>query len=132
MYGCENPYMQSMNPYVLQNQQPQPMQTTRQEVVKVNGENGARAYQMPPNSSALLLDESGLLVWLAVSDGAGYKTVTAYDITPHQAMPVPDYSSLETRITRLEEMIANGNSGNSSAIGTKRTSKQSTADKTDV
>ena len=132
MYGYENPYMQGMNPYMMQNQQPQPMQTTRQEVVKVNGENGARAYQMPPNSSALLLDESGLLVWLAVSDGAGYKTVTAYDITPHQSQPAPDYSSLELRITRLEEMISNGNSGNFAAAGTKRTGKQSATDKTDV
>ena len=35
-----------------------PMQPqVRSEIVKVNGENGARAYQLAPNSSALLLDE---------------------------------------------------------------------------
>ena len=75
------------------------------QVVKVNGENGARAYTMGANSSALLLDESGLMVWLVVSDGAGYKTVTPYDITPHQVAPAPDFVSLESRIKRLEEMI---------------------------
>ena len=98
MYGNFFPQM-PQNPYM------QAVQPQKQEVVKVNGENGARAYQMPPNSSALLLDESGQLVWLVVSDGAGYKSVGAYDITPHQEAPAPDYGSLEQRIARLEETI---------------------------
>ena len=91
----QNPYM---NPY---------MQTVLQpsSVIKVNGENGARSYTMGANSSALLLDESGLLVWLCTTDGAGYKTVTAYDITPHQIAPAPDYGSLESRIKRLEDLL---------------------------
>ena len=91
----QNPYM---NPY---------MQTVLQpsSVIKVNGENGARSYNMGANSSALLLDESGLLVWLCTTDGAGYKTVTAYDITPHQIAPAPDYGSLESRIKRLEDLL---------------------------
>lgn len=80
-------------------------QIPRQEVIKVNGENGARAYQIAANSSALLLDESGLMVWLVVTDGAGYKSVMPYDITPHQASQAPDYSGLETRISRLEELV---------------------------
>ena len=92
-------------------QQPQPFQNQpaqtvpTQQVVRVNGRNGAEAYSMGPNSSALLLDESGTLVWLVTSDGAGYKTVSAYDITPHQAAPAPDYGSLESRIAKLEAMI---------------------------
>ena len=94
MYG----YLQNYNPYQLP-QQPQ------QEVTKVNGENGARAYPMGANSSALLLDNSGLLVWLVTTDGASYKTVSAYDITPHKAEPTPDYNTLEKRIERLEGLI---------------------------
>ena len=101
MYGDYNPYSM-LNPYLPQPQQPQPQ---RQEVVKVNGENGARAYPIGANSSALLLDESGVLVWLVTSDGAGYKSVSAYDITPHQTAPTPDYTSLEDRIKRLEEFV---------------------------
>lgn len=113
MYG--NPYMQNFNPYQqLQMQQAQPQQT-QQEVVKVNGEPGARAYPMGANSSALLLDSSGLLVWLVTTDGAGYKTVSAYDITPHQEAPAPDYSSLEQRISRLEGMIHESTSNTSAA-----------------
>ena len=98
----QNPYL---NPFVYQ-QIPQQMAMQQPtQVVKVNGENGARAYNLGANSSALLLDESGLMVWLVTSDGAGYRTVSAYDITPHQATPAPDYSTLEQRIARLEGLI---------------------------
>lgn len=93
-----------------------------QQVVRVNGENGARAYGIGANSSALLLDESGTLVWLVTSDGAGYKTVAAYDIVPHKEQPAKEYTDLETRVKRLEDMIGgrrNGNTGNSPAAGKK-------------
>lgn len=106
----QNPYL---NPYMAPQMMQQPQQQATQ-VVRVNGENGARAFQIGPNSSALLLDESGLLVWLVTSDGAGYKSISAYDITPHQAAPAPDYGSLESRIQRLEEIV-NGSARNSSA-----------------
>ena len=94
-----NPYLGTPYPPQLQPQQP------RQEVVKVNGENGARAFSMGPNSSALLLDETGTIVWLVTTDGAGYKTVAPFDISPHQTAAPPDYSSLEARIAKLEEAI---------------------------
>lgn len=93
-------------------------QLQRMEIIRVNGENGARAFQMAPNSSVMLLDESAPLVWLAQTDGAGYKTVTPYTITPYQAAPAPDYSSLVSRIERLEGML-NGqkpNAGNAGAV----------------
>ena len=112
MYDYNNPIY---NPALAQYMgYPQQQRFQRQEVVKVNGENGARAYQIGANSSALLLDESGAMVWLVTTDGAGYKTVAAFDISPHEQAPVPDYESLETRIARLEELINNGNSVNSS------------------
>lgn len=92
----------------------------RQEIVRVNGENGARAYQMAPNSSALLLDESAPLVWLVQTDGAGYKTATPYTIAPYQAQAEPDYASLEERIKRLEDMI----NGQKSDAGYVKRNKQ--------
>ena len=117
----QNPYL---NPYYQPTPQPY---SPPSSVIKVNGENGARAYQIGANSSALLLDESGLMVWLVVSDGAGYKTVTPYDITPHQTAPAPDFGSLESRIKRLEDMI-NGDSANTYTI--KRRSKPDGDDQT--
>ena len=108
-----NPYL---NPYGFM--QPQVQQAAPQQVVKVSGENGARSYQMGANSSALLLDESGTVVWLVTSDGAGYRTVAPYDITPHKAAPAPDFTNLESRIQNVEkrlEEIVNGNARNTSA-----------------
>lgn len=71
----------------------------------VNGRNGAEAYKLPPNSSALLLDESGLMAWLVKTDGAGYQTISCYDIIPHQEQPALTYNDFEllnNRITQLE------------------------------
>lgn len=124
-----NPFL---NPYGYANQYQQIPQslpgtqmsfTTPQQVVRVNGENGAKAYTLGANSSALLLDESGSMVWLVTSDGAGYKSVSAYDILPHQEAPKPDFGTLENRIQNVEkrlEEIVNGNSKRTSATGKKQ------------
>lgn len=111
--------MEFVNPYLGMYQAMQPayqqQQTAKQEVTRVNGENGARAYQIGANSSALLLDESGLLIWLVTTDGAGYKTVAPYDITPHKTTQQANYAALEERITRLEGLINGENSRNTKA-----------------
>ena len=66
-----NPFQQNYDNMYSYNTVPQ--------VVKVNGYNGANAYQLPPNASALLLDETQPIVWLVKSDGAGYKSVLPSD-----------------------------------------------------
>ena len=78
------------------------------EIIHVNGENGAMALQMMPNSQALLLDDTAPIVWLAQTDGAGYKTVTPYDISPHKAKEPVGVKDLEERIERLERMMKDG------------------------
>ena len=80
-------------------------QLPRMEIIRVNGENGARSLRMPPNSQTLLLDENAPIVWLAQTDGAGYQTVIPYTITPYQSDPQIDMKGLEQRIKRLEELI---------------------------
>lgn len=98
----------NMNPYTYV----QPVQPPHMEVVKVNGENGANAFLIGPNSSALLLDTTAPIVWFVQTDGAGYKTVTPYDIVEHVSKPpqeVIDLSvkleSLDKRIQAIEEVI---------------------------
>ena len=120
-----NPYM---NPYGMQapGYQPYPV-GPQMQVTRVNGENGARNFQMGANSSALLLDESGLMVWLVTSDGAGYKTVAPYDIAPHQEAPAPDWGALDARITKLEGMIHAG-TADSSATRKKQPRNDDDAD----
>jgi len=77
----------------------------KQEVIKVSGRNGAEMYQMGPNSSVLLLDSTAPIVWLKVTDGAGYPTITAYDIALHQEPKPVDLSALEERLLKLEEKL---------------------------
>lgn len=81
-------------------QPPQP-----QQVIRVHGEEGAKAYNLQPNSSILLLDETQNVVWLKTTDGAGYPTVTGYEIQPMQNKVQKEYGSLEERIRRIEEDI---------------------------
>lgn len=114
-YNGLNPFQQ----YQPQYNMPATQYGPKQEVIRVNGENGARAYQMAPNSSVLLLDESAPIIWLKSTDGAGYPSITQYSITPYQEQEPVDIKTLEERISRLEE-IYNAKSNNS---GTQRNEK---------
>lgn len=101
-----------------------------QQIVRVNGENGARTYQMMPNSSALLLDETAPLVWLAQTDGAGYKTVTPFKIEPYVPEPEPDFKDILKRIERLEGRlnesdIAKNGTGSNEPIRNAKRAKES-------
>ena len=101
-YGNYNmPYQGYGNYYNQQTQQ----QAPRYDVIHVNGQNGAQALQMAPNSSAIVMDDTAPLIWLCQTDGAGYKTVQAFDISPHKDVPAVDVRSLEERIERLEAML---------------------------
>lgn len=118
-----NPY-QGVNPAYL-NQINGGMHPANNQIIKVNGRGGAEAYQMPPNSQVLLLDETEPIIWLKQTDGAGYPTLTAYDIKPHEEVPVPDMRNLEERIRKIEEAIKNepDYSSNSRKDAGTRTSK---------
>lgn len=81
------------------------MRVPRQEIIRVNGRNGAMAVQMAPNSSVLVLDETAPLVWLCQTDGAGYLSVAPFDIAPHQDASQISVEDLTARIARLEEIV---------------------------
>ena len=98
-YPTPDPYQQRLD--TMQRQM-----LPRLDVIRVNGRNGAEAFRMAPNSSALLLDETASVVWLVQSDGAGYHTATPFAISPmQQAQPEDMYKSLDERLSRLEAMI---------------------------
>ena len=47
-----------------------------EQIIKVNGIDGARALQLGPNSSKIVLDETkDNRLYLCMTDGAGFKTV---------------------------------------------------------
>lgn len=78
----------------------------RYEIIHVTGRRGAEALQMAPNSSVLALDDTAPLVWLCRTDGAGYLTVTPFDIAQHAEPPAVNVDDLSARLTRLEEMLS--------------------------
>lgn len=78
--------------------------TPPSRIVRVSGRPGAEAFQMAPNSETLLLDETAPIVWLKITDGAGYPRLIPYDITPHEEEQI-DYKSFDERLKRLEEYI---------------------------
>lgn len=73
-----------------------------QKIVQVNGYNGAEAYKMAPNSSIILMDINEPIIWLKITDGAGYPTITGYTISPLENKA----NDIEQRIQALEDKIS--------------------------
>ena len=81
------------------------MPAPQMQVIKVSGENGVDAFQIGPNSSVLLLDETAPIVWFVQTDGAGYKTKTPYDITLHTPETVPDVKGMEEMLLDIDKRL---------------------------
>lgn len=80
------------------------------EIPHVNGQNGAMAYQLPSNSSILLLDDNAPIVYLVKTDSACYKTVKPYSITEYKPEPAIDLKSLLNRVEDIERRLNESNS----------------------
>lgn len=111
------PYNQAPINYGNYGLNPQVPTQPRSEIIRVHGEEGAKAYQLPPNSAVLLLDDTNPILWFKSTDGAGYPQITAYDIVPRietkeivQTDNSYDYQALEERISKLERRLNNGKS----------------------
>lgn len=52
------------------------------KVPQVHGENGAKAYSLPPDSSILLMDETDSIIWAKMTDAAGYPTLKGFRVVP--------------------------------------------------
>ena len=116
-----NPYYPYTPTVPTQTYTPQLKQET---VLTVNGYNGANACQMAPNSSKLALDISGTMIWLIVTDGAGYKTITPYDIFDHKEptpvqTPSVDLSTIEARLSKVEAFMNEFNTPTAPAVTVK-------------
>ena len=81
------------------------MPALQMHVTRVSGENGVNAFQMGPNSDVLLLDETAPIVWLVQTDGAGYKTKTPYDISPHVPEPSPEMKTMDERFASIDKRL---------------------------
>lgn len=105
MYNNSFPQnMYNNYPYAVQ-QNFQQQQLPHYEVIKVNGKPGVDAFQMGPNSSVLLLDETQNVVWFVQTDGAGYKTPTPFTISPYVEKPQIDVNALNDEVNSLKAMV---------------------------
>lgn len=92
-----------------------------QKVIEVSGRAGAEAYPLGAESSALMLDTTAPILWVAKTDSGGYKTLTAFDIKEHDEQKQEDViKSLEDRIKKIEERL-NGKSNNQDVKQQRRT-----------
>lgn len=65
-----------------QNFQPQNQNTSQQtNITFVNGVEGAKAYQMSPNSSALLMDSDNSKFYVKTTDSLGVAKISSYSFT---------------------------------------------------
>ena len=85
--------------------QPQFQPPRKTEVITVKGENGANAFPMLPDSKAIFVDETAPLIWFAETDGAGYKTLFPFTISPYEPAKPVDMNEILERLTRLEAKV---------------------------
>ncbi len=96
MYGINN----NFNPYNnITNPQMNNFQTPQNNLIRVTGLDGAKAYQMPPNSSVALFDNDNDIMYVKTTDGAGFPTVRIFKFEPLQK---PKSTETDSYITRQE------------------------------
>ena len=103
----QNPYYnQPMN-----NQQIYPQEQT-QNLIRVNGIDGAKTYQMAPNSTVALFDSNEDIMYIKTTDGAGFPSIRTFSFTEvkEQNKPIPqvDYISRQEFEEFKKELMNNG------------------------
>ena len=112
----QNPYVnlldqnQYYNPQ-MNNQQIYP-QIQTQNLIRVNGIEGAKAYQMSANSIVSLFDANDDIMYIKSTDGAGFPSIRTFSFTEvkEQNKPIQqvDYISREEFEEFKKELMNNG------------------------
>ena len=114
-----NPYssynMMGLNGFNNYNQfQPQlnQPQMTTQNLIRVNGIDEAKAYQMPANSTVALFDNNEDIMYIKTTDGAGFPAIRtfAFNEVVANTNPIQDTADYVTRdeFNKLKEELLNG------------------------
>lgn len=72
--GYNMPYNTNISPY-------QPMNINTQQLIRVNGLEGAKAYQMGANSTVALFDGSEDIMYIKQTDGAGFPSIRTFSFS---------------------------------------------------
>ena len=101
------PQQPGMNNQQFFQQQEQP-----QNLIRVNGLEGAKAYQMSANSTVALFDANNDLMYVKSTDGAGFPTIRTFAFNEVVANnnTVPENVEYVTReeFNKLKEELLNG------------------------
>ena len=62
-------------------------QNASMQLIKVNGLEGAKAYQMGPNSCVALFHESEDILYVKSTDGAGFPSIRTFRFEPFEVEP---------------------------------------------
>ena len=115
----QNPYAALMGqqpyynqPQMMNNQpimqQPEPIQN----LIRVNGIDGAKAYQMPANSTAALFNANNDILYVKSTDGAGFPSIRTFEFTEvkenSEIEKQVDYISREEFEQFKKELMNNG------------------------
>lgn len=122
--GQYNPqtYMQMMNTQTSSQLSPFNPQTSIQQsnngLIRVNGIDGAKAFQMVPNSVVALFDGNEDIFYIKTSDGAGFSTIKSFQFYPIEDNPSTsnsnDYATkeelanLKQQVEEVKGMISSG------------------------
>ena len=77
LMGQNQFYNQPMNSPQIFSQDQQPTQN----LIRVNGIDGAKAYQMPANSTVALFDSNEDVMYVKSTDGAGFPSIRTFSFT---------------------------------------------------
>lgn len=101
------PQQPGMNNQQFFQQQEQP-----QNLIRVNGLEGAKAYQMSANSTVALFDANNDLMYVKSTDGAGFPSIRTFTFSELQEEPKTaqnvDYISREEFEEFKKELMNNG------------------------
>lgn len=90
MYQMPQPYgLNNFNSYQNNISQNNNFSTQVQQnnLIRVTGIDGAKAYQMSPNSSVALFDSESDIMYVKTTDGAGFPTIRTFRFEPIEDVP---------------------------------------------
>ena len=112
----QNPYanLLAQNQYYnsqMNNQQIFPQEQT-QNLIRVNGIEGAKTYQMPANSTVALFDSNEDIMYIKTTDGAGFPSIRTFNFVEikqnEKSSGSQDYISRQEFEEFKKELMNNG------------------------
>ena len=107
----QNPYTALLGQNQYYNQQNYPQEQT-QNLIRVNGIDGAKTYQMPANSTVALFDSNEDIMYIKTTDGAGFPSIRTFnfvEIKQNEKSSVnQDYISRQEFEEFKKELMNNG------------------------